>query len=101
VPMGWQSLARWGRVQPFPPSTNSPTIDATGEWHRPCTTTDRQLSLVSITRKGSNPMERMFVVVFDSEDEAYKGPRALQVLDEDSSIARANNRCETALQRMA
>jgi uncharacterized membrane protein len=32
-------------------------------------------------------MERMLVVVFDSEDKAYEASRALQRLDEDGVIA--------------
>src|SRR5262249_22141034 len=89
LPTRWQPLARWhrrpGGADAFPRIS---TIAAARAWHLPCTARRRLESPARrALEEGNQAMERMLVVVFDSETMAHEATRVLQALDEAGFIA--------------
>jgi len=54
-------------------------------WHRRCTTTYQVF--VMFDDQWSSDMQRMVVVIFDTDDQAYEASRALKELADDNFIA--------------
>jgi uncharacterized membrane protein len=83
LPADWQMPAAWHLEQAMPSVFPANRLESA--WHPRCTNTYRVI--VMADDQWSTDMQRMVVVIFDTDDQAYNASRALKELADDNFIA--------------